>query len=70
VIYPHHLLRGSGTRVRHVRLDAAQTLDTPAVRALIEQALARAAVPIDPHAARDPVRLTAPAAASLRVIED
>jgi hypothetical protein len=61
---PHQLLRGSGTRVRHVRLDSAQALDTPAVRALIEQALACADVPIDPH------RLATPAAAPPRVIED
>jgi hypothetical protein len=47
---PHHLLRGSGTRVRHVRLESATALDTPPVRALIKEALARAAVPIDPYA--------------------
>jgi len=52
LIDPHHLLRGSGTRVRHVRLESAKSLDSRAVRALIEQALARAAVPIDPHARR------------------
>jgi hypothetical protein len=70
---PHHLLRGSGTRVRHVRLESAKSLDSRAVRALIEQALAGAAVPIDPHAQRRLVirfRLTASAAAPPHVNED
>jgi hypothetical protein len=44
---PHHLLRGSGKRVRNVRLESAKDLDKPAVRALIEAALASAWVPID-----------------------
>src|SRR5258708_6211634 len=45
---PHGLLRGSGTRVRNVKLESPRDLDKPAVRALIKEALARAAVPIDP----------------------
>jgi hypothetical protein len=44
---PHRLLRGSGTRVRNVRLESAKDVDTPAVRALIKEALARARVPIE-----------------------
>lgn len=44
---PKRLLRGSGSRVRNVRLTVASDLDTPAVRALIDAALGRAAVPID-----------------------
>jgi hypothetical protein len=44
---PTRLLRGSGSRVRNVRLAGANDLDTPAVRALIDAALARATVPID-----------------------
>ncbi len=45
---PHGMLRGEGTTVRHVRLTSPATLDEPAVQALIEQAIARAAVPFDP----------------------
>jgi hypothetical protein len=44
---PHGLLRGGGKRVRHVRLESAQDLDAPPVRSLINEALARARVPID-----------------------
>jgi hypothetical protein len=44
---PNGLLRGSGTTVRNVRLASPADLDTPAVRALIRTALARAKVPID-----------------------
>jgi hypothetical protein len=47
---PHRLLRGSGKRVRNVRLDSAKDLDKPAVRSLITEALTRAEVPI--HAGR------------------
>lgn len=43
---PHGLLRGSGKRVRNVRLASAKDLDKPAVRSLIKEALARARVPI------------------------
>lgn len=45
---PHGLLRGSGNVVRNVRLESAATLDEPGVRALIDAALERAKVPIDP----------------------
>ena len=44
---PKGLLRGSGSRVRNVRLETAATLDQPEVSALIEAALARAKVPMD-----------------------
>lgn len=49
---PQRLLKGSGTAIRHIVLDDAATLDRPAVRALITQALARAATPLDRRAAR------------------
>ena len=44
---PSGLLRGSGKRVRNIRLESAKDLDKPAVRSLIAEALARARVPID-----------------------
>jgi Domain of unknown function (DU1801) len=44
---PHGLLRGSGKRVRNVRLESARDLDKAEVRSLIAEALARARVPID-----------------------
>jgi len=37
---PQKLLSGTGTRVRSLRLQSAADLDTPPVRALIEQAMA------------------------------
>ena len=47
---PDHLLKGSGTTVRRIQLDGVATLDKPAVRALIKEALARADTPINPKA--------------------
>ncbi len=47
---PGKLLRGSGKRVRSVRLASAKDLDKPALRSLIGEALYRASVPIDPGA--------------------
>lgn len=44
---PEGLLRGSGKRVRNIRLASARDLDKPAVRSLIKEVLARASVPID-----------------------
>ena len=44
---PLKLLKGSGSTVRHIVLDSAATLDEPAVRALIAQAVARAPQPLD-----------------------
>ncbi len=43
---PKGLLRGTGSRVRNVRLLSAREADTAPVRALIKEALARARVPI------------------------
>lgn len=36
---PSRLLRGSGSRVRSIRLDTASALDAPAVRALMAEAI-------------------------------
>jgi hypothetical protein len=45
---PLHLLRGSGTMVRHIVLTDIGLFDEPGVEALIAEALARANPPIDP----------------------
>lgn len=45
---PEKLLKGSGNVARHIVLDGAKTLDVPAVRALMQEAEARARVPFDP----------------------
>ncbi|MEP7324989.1 MAG: DUF1801 domain-containing protein [Gemmatimonadota bacterium] len=42
---PGKLLKGSGNRVRHVRLSSPTTLEEPAVRSLIGQAIAAASPP-------------------------
>lgn len=48
---PTKILRGSGSRVRHVVLEHGEaTLDAPEVRALLAAALRTAKVPIDPKA--------------------
>lgn len=39
---PHKRLRGGGSAVRHVVLEGAKTLDEPAIRELMTQALQRA----------------------------
>lgn len=44
---PDGLLRGSGKKVRSVRLGSARDLDKTALRSLIKEALACASVPID-----------------------
>ena len=44
---PRKLLKGQGTRVRYIRLESAADLEKPAVRKLMEQALKRAAKPLD-----------------------
>jgi len=49
---PDRLLKGSGTRVRHIVLDEVAVLDRPPVRALIRQALSHADPPIDAKARR------------------
>jgi hypothetical protein len=41
------LLKGSGSQVRHIRLEHAEDLDLPAVRALLALAEASAVPPID-----------------------
>lgn len=43
---PQRILKGNGKRVRHIVLKEAADLDTPAVRALVEEALRVAAEPL------------------------
>jgi hypothetical protein len=43
---PEHLLRGSGSRIRHVVLEPVGILDEPAVRALIRAAVATHPTPL------------------------
>jgi len=45
---PHRLLNGSGSRVRHVRLHAAEDFDDPRVQDLVAAALDRSEPPINP----------------------
>ncbi|SRR6266576_5190797 len=45
---PKKLLKGSGNKVRHVRLENEKALDQPAVKALISQALKLAPVSFNP----------------------
>lgn len=47
---PHGLLRGDGSRVRHIRIPVVEAFDDPRIEALIAEALARAEPPIDPAA--------------------
>ena len=47
---PHRLLNGEGSRVRHVRLHAAEAFDDPHIDALIDAALEQTDHPIDPAA--------------------
>lgn len=42
---PRKLLKGSGNRVRHIRLSSPATLEAPAVRSLVGRAIAAAAPP-------------------------
>ena len=49
---PKKILKGEGSKVRHIRIDRKADLDQPGVKALIAQALAIAAKPIDPKAKR------------------
>jgi len=44
------LLKGSGNVVRHIVLEDAATLDRPAIKALMKQALERAGKPLDKKA--------------------
>ncbi len=45
---PKKILQGSGNQVRHIRLTSPDTLDDPAVMALMKIASTRAKVPFDP----------------------
>lgn len=47
---PQGLLKGQGSKVRHIRLTRPEAIDDPAVEALIAQAAARADPPFDPGA--------------------
>jgi hypothetical protein len=49
---PHGLLRGEGSRVRHVRLHEPEAMADPRIEALIAAAVARSEPPIDPSADR------------------
>jgi len=49
---PHKRLRGSGTTVRNVRVDNAGVLDDPQIAALMNEALKRAKVQMDPNQKR------------------
>jgi len=49
---PEHLLQGSGTTVRSIRVTAATDLDRPAVKALMAQALKAADPPLTRGAKR------------------
>lgn len=44
---PQELLKGGGKVARHIVLKSAEDLDKPAIRALMEHALERAAKPLD-----------------------
>lgn len=47
---PQKLLRGTGSRVGHIKLSSTKDLDQPAVKALMEAALDQAAVPLNTKA--------------------
>jgi uncharacterized protein DUF1801 len=49
---PQRVLAGTGSQFRHVRIAAASDLDAPAIRALIDQAVANAEAPFDPRRRR------------------
>lgn len=49
---PDRLLQGSGHIVRHIKVTNAADLDSPAVRALMAEALERADPPLDPKGKR------------------
>jgi hypothetical protein len=49
---PHGLLKGEGSRVRHVQLHEPEAFDDPRIEALIAAALDRTDWPIDPKAAQ------------------
>jgi hypothetical protein len=47
---PSGILRGDGSRVRHVRLHDSEALDDPPIEALIAEAVSRSEPPFDPAA--------------------
>jgi len=47
---PGKILQGSGKTIRHIVLEGPETLDRPAVKALMKQALERAPKPLDKEA--------------------
>ena len=47
---PQKVLKGSGNVVRHIRIDEAGDLDSPAIQALMKEALKRAEKPFDKRA--------------------
>jgi hypothetical protein len=47
---PHGLLKGEGSRIRHVHLHAPEDFDDPRVQALIAAALDQTDWPLDPEA--------------------
>jgi Domain of unknown function (DU1801) len=49
---PARLLRGDGSRVRHIRLVNASTLDLPAVQQLMDAAVAESGARFDAHQRR------------------
>ena len=49
---PHKLLRGSGSRVRHIVLESAEVLDRAPVKALVRAAVAASPKPIAPGSRR------------------
>ena len=49
---PEGLLQGSGSIVRKIRINSAEDLDRPAVKALMAEALKRAAPKLNPKAKR------------------
>jgi hypothetical protein len=49
---PSGLLRGSGRRVRHIRLESAAVLKTHGIQRLIHEAIERSPKGLDPAAAR------------------
>src|ERR1044072_6063547 len=46
---PHGLLKGEGSRVRHLRLHEAEAFDAPRIQGLMAAALDRTEWPIDPN---------------------
>lgn len=49
---PHRLLQGTGRVARHVMLQDSAVLDEPVIQSLVDEALRRAKVPLDPSQRR------------------